>query len=173
MEKFTRGKTYCPLCGNLGNYEIRTVTADGWPSEVYCRACGETFAYPTPAEFHRRAEERKRKSNTSEWHKRYRESHREQYREYNHRYYWENRAAIQRRYAEKHKDKHPTRTCPVCGSQFVAKHGRHKYCSAACKSASPASRMSTKRWRVKERERIKGLESRVAELERQLAERGA
>ena len=173
MRKFTLGRTYCPLCGEIDRYEIRSCTPDGWPSKVYCRSCGKTFTYPTPGEFQRRADERKKRFNRSGWHKRYRDEHKDDRREYSRQYYWDHHATILRKYAEKNADKHPTRVCPTCGSEFVAKHGNHKYCRPECKNASEPARLHKKRWRVRERERVKWLETRVAELEGQLAEVGA
>ena len=128
----TKGARVCPHCGERHLQKIHSLDSNGRPFKVECPACRQTWQWPTVAE-----DERKRIEDMRRHSREYYVKHRDEIlaREHRHKDYLTAKAKERRHRKRTHL--HPTRTCPVCGTQFVALHGGHKYCSAHCRNNSP------------------------------------
>ena len=128
----TKGARVCPNCGERHLQKIHSLDSGGRPVKVECPACRHIWTLPTLAEEEATRKEKQRIRSHESYLR-----HRDEYREYYHKHQdWITAKAKERRH-RKRAHLHPVKTCSVCGAQFVALHGGHKYCSAHCRDNSP------------------------------------
>lgn len=144
----TKGARVCPSCGERHLQKIHSLDCGGRPVKVECPACRHVWTWPTVAEDEARRKEDMRRRSHENYIK-----HRDEIRERERKY----RGLITAKARERrHKNRahlHPTKTCPVCGTKFVALHGGHKYCSAHCCNSSPDRKRTNGRQKERDKRR--------------------
>lgn len=128
----TKGARKCPYCGERHLQKIHSVNSVGRPVKVECPVCRKTWQWPTVAE-----DEEKRREDMRRRSREYYQEHRSEILEREHRHKDYLTATARERRHKKRAYLHPVRTCPTCGTTFVALHGGHKYCSDRCCNNSP------------------------------------